>query len=208
MENMEKISWQIWNKDGFGRDLLIGGLLFYVPVINLLLLGYYGIWVRKLVLKEGFDLPEWRDGRAILNELGRVIVPFLAWIILPLVLAGLLVWAMGGLLNFIHLGWFAATVAFLPLALLALLCPLALISSLLRLYKRNSLREALMVQEILQDTLRNLKPALFPTFQFFGIISLGWPLLGFAAFTATLPFLAQLILVMSRREDDLKSPEY
>jgi len=208
MENMEKISWRIWNIEGFGKALLIGGLLFYIPVINLLMLGYYGMWTRNLVLKKGMDLPEWRDGRAILNELLRVMGPYLLWVILPLALAGLLVWAIGGILSFLGLGIFAKTVAWLPVAVVALLAPLAFTVSLVRLYRSNNLKSALAVPEVLQATLQHLKASLFPLLQYYGILVLGWPLFGFAAFLGTLPLLAQLILITTRQDEDLKSEAY
>lgn len=204
MENMEKISWRIWDSEGFGRALLIGGLLFYVPVINLLLLGYYGIWVRRLVLREGMDLPEWRDGKAILNELGRVILPYLVWVVVPLALAGLLAWAVAGILNFLHLSIFAVTVAWLPVAIVSLLSPVALTVSLVRLYRSGSIRDSLMVMDILQTTLQNLKRAFFPVMVFYGILAVGFPLLGFSSFLAPPPLLAHLIVLIDKRDEDLK----
>ena len=208
MENMEKITWRIWESEGIGKALLIGGLLFYIPVINFLLLGYLGCWAAKLVRREGFDLPEWRDGRSIFQETVKVIGPFAAWVLLPCVLAGLLVWALVGLLGFLNLDIFAATVAWLPFAIVAVLSPPAFTVSLIRLYGSGSLRTAFRVPEILHEVLHYLRPSLFPLFQFYGIIMIGWPLLGFAAFLAALPLLAQLILVMRNATDSLNSPGF
>ncbi|HSH08948.1 MAG TPA: DUF4013 domain-containing protein [Oceanipulchritudo sp.] len=208
MENMEKISWRIWSSEGFGKALLIGGLLFYIPVINLLMLGYYGVWVQKLVQKKGMDLPEWRDGRAILNELLRIIGPYLLWVVVPFALAGLLVWAVSGMLSFLGLGFFTKTVAWLPVAVVAILSPLAFTVSLVRLYRANNLKAALAVPEVLQGMLQHLKASLFPILQYYGILVLGWPLFGFAAFLGTLPLLAQLILIINRHDEDLKNEAY
>jgi hypothetical protein len=208
MENMEKITWRIWESEGIGKSVLIGGILFYIPVINLLLLGYYGCWVRKLVLRQGMALPEWRDGRAIVLEAARVIGPFAAWVLLPILLAGLLVWALVGLLVFLHMGIFAGTLAWLPLALVALLSPPAFTVSLIRLYKGPGLREAFQIPEILHEVVHHLKDCLFPLLQFYGILALGWPLIGFASFLAVLPLLAQLILITRNATDSLNSGEF
>ena len=208
MDNREKLTWRIWQSEGMGKALLIGGLLFYVPVLNLLLLGYLGRWARQLILRQGADLPEWHGGRALLEELGRVIVPVLVWVVLPFLLAGVLCWALGGLLIWLHLGFFARTVALLPLALVALLSPVALVSALVRLYKTDSLRQALDVNAILQGLARQIRRALFPLFQFYGIMALGWPLAGFAFFLAALPLLAQLVLAQRESDEDLKSPVF
>ena len=208
MENMEKITWRIWESEGFGKALLIGGVLFYIPVINFVLLGFYGCWFRQLLARRGLQLPEWRDGQSIFDELRRTIVPFAVWVLLPLLLAGLLVWAIASLLGLLGLGLFAHTVAWLPLALVALLSPCAFCVSLMRLYRGKGLRHALDIGQVLQQVFHNLKGALFPLFQFYGILLVGWPLLGFAAFLGTMPLLAQLVLVYGHHEEDLKSTEY
>ncbi len=205
MENMEKITWRIWQSEGFNKALLIGGLVFYVPIINLVLLGYYGCWVRQLVRNEGIDLPEWRNGKAILEEAIRVLAPFLVWVFLPVLLASLLVWSISGMLNLLYLGLFARTVAYVPLAVVAVLSPLAFTTSLICLYKSGSLKTALNLQLILPATLQSLKQAIFPLFLYFGILAIGWPLVGFASFAATLPLLAQLILILREKDHDFTS---
>ena len=208
MENMEKLTWRIWESPGMGKALLIGGLLFYIPVINLLLLGYLGVWVQQLVGRKGMSLPEWREGQRIVQAFIRVIIPFAVWVLLPWALAGLLVWALAGLLLFLHLQLFAGTLAWIPLALAAILSPPAFMLSLIRLYRNNNLRDALAVPEIIQELLQKLRGCLFPLFQFYGICAVGWPLLGFAVFLASLPLSAQLLIVLRRTHDDLKSDEF
>jgi hypothetical protein len=205
MENMEKITWRIWESDGFNKALLIGGLVFYVPVINLVLLGYYGCWARQLVRNEGMDLPEWRNGRAILEETIRVLAPFMVWVALPLLLASLLVWALAGMLNLLYLGIFARTVAYVPLALAAVLSPVVFTASLICLYRTDSIKAALDLQVILPATMQSLRQAAFPLFVYFGILAIGWPLVGFAAFAATLPLMAQLILILREKDHDFTS---
>lgn len=205
MEKWEKVTWRIWNAEGFGRILLIGGLLFYIPFLNLILLGYYGLWARRLIRQEGFALPEWAEGRAILEELGRVILPFLVWVGIPFFMAGLLVWSLSGLLNLLHMGLFALTLAWLPLTAVALLSPPALMASLMRLYKEDSLHESMDIPRILQSVLRHFRSCLFPLIQFYGILLLGWPLIGFAVLLATLPLTAHLVLVFRDASGDLKS---
>jgi hypothetical protein len=205
MENREKVTWRIWQSEGMGRCLLIGGLLFYVPLINLLLLGYYGQWAKRLILGQGMELPEWSDGRGLLGELGRVIIPALVWLALPLLLAGLLCWGLAGLLDFLYLGFFARTLAWVPVALVAVLAPPAMVLALIRLYRRDSLRDSLDVPGVLHLTIRHLKGCLFPLFQFYGLLAVGWPVIGFAAFLGVLPLLAQLILVLRGADGDLHS---
>lgn len=178
-----------------GRALLIGGIIAYIPLVNLLLLGYYGRWVSRLVRQEGMALPEWSEGRPLLEELVRVILPALVWLLVPLLIAGLLSWSLFGIFEFLHLGFFAPTLSMLPIALVAVLSPPAMVLSLVRLYRTDAIRESLDVPRIFREVIRRLRSCLFPLFQFYGILALGWPLAGFAGFLAALPLLAQLVLV-------------
>lgn len=205
MENAQKLTWRIWESKGMGRALLIGGLLAYVPIINLLLLGYYGQWIRQLVRGEGMELPDWADWRQLVRETLVVLIPVLVWGFLPTVLALILVWALAGILAFLHLGFFAVTVAWLPMALALMFVPVAVSLSLIRLYSGDSLRPALDPAAILHGVLDRFRDCLFPLFQYYGILVLGWPLIGFAAFLAVLPLHAQLVLVFRKSDEDLKS---
>jgi hypothetical protein len=206
MENMEKVTWRIWESPGIGRALLIGGLLFYVPLINFVLLGYYGLWARRLILREGMDLPEWGEGRKVFEELGRVILPVLVWLVIPFGLAGILGWAFAGLFDLLFLDVFAATISWIPVAIVALVAPPCLMEALIRLYRNNSIRDSLDIHGVLHSTINRLRRCLFPLLQFYGILAVGWPLLGFAAFLATLPLIAQLILVLRPKDTGLQNP--
>lgn len=208
MENTEKLTWRIWESPGIGRSLLIGGLIFYVPLLNFLLLGYYGCWARRLILRKGMALPEWADWKEIIEELVRVIVPVLVWLVVPFALAGVLGWAFAGLFDILYLDIFAATVSWLPVALVALAAPPCLAASLIRLYKGNSIRDSLDVPRVLHFAINRLRRCLFPMLQFYGILAVGWPLIGFAAFLATLPLLAQLVLVMRPMDSGLPSDSF
>lgn len=207
MENMEKITWRIWELEGLGRALLIGGLLFYVPLLNLVLLAYYGQWIQRLALRRGLALPEWQDGRQLLADFIRILAPAAVWLLAPALIAGLLLWAVSGLFQWLYLGFFTATLplVWIPVSVVAVFSPPAFTLSLMRLYRTENLNAALDVADILQSVLRHLRRCLFPLFQFYGILAIGFPLLGFAAFLAALPLFAQLVLVFSQEEDGLKN---
>jgi hypothetical protein len=205
MDNSQKLTWRIWESPGMGKALLIGGLLAYVPLINLLLIGYYGRWAKRLIRGEGMELPQWQDGRALLEELGKVIIPWLVWLFVPFLIAGLLSWAISGLFHFMYLGFFASTLAWIPLAVVAMAAPPAMVLALVRLYRRDSLSDSLDVAGILQQVTRRFRACLFPLLQFYGMLAIGWPLIGFAGFAATLPLIAQLVLVFRDADGDLQS---
>lgn len=200
MENPEKLSWRIWEQEGMGRALLIGGLLSYVPVVNLILLGYWSLWVRRLVRREGAELPEWREAREMLRELVRLLPLLLVWLVIPGILALALAVALIGLLEFMHLELFAYTLGLAPLTVAALLIPPAVVVSVVRLERGGEMREAIWPGDVIGDVLRAGREGLFPMVRFYGWVLLGWPLIGFAVFAAALPMLAELVLIYGKRK--------
>ncbi len=195
MENREKITWGIWRQEGFGRALLIGGLLSYIPVINLLVWGYFADWVGRLQRREGPELPEWRDGRRILRELVRILPLFVLWVFGPVLLGWLATVLLVSLFDFLHLGFFSYSLAIAPLMVAAALIPPAFLVALLRMNRSGQLRDGLLPVEVVREVLGKAGEVLFPLIQFYGILILGWPLFGFAFFLAALPLFAQLVLI-------------
>lgn len=183
-----------------GRALLIGGLLSYVPVVNLLVLGYWSLWLRRLVRREGAALPEWREFREMVGELVRLLPVLLVWLVIPGFLAVVLSVALVGLLEFMHLELFAYTLGFAPLTVAALLIPPAVVVSVVRLERGGDMREALWPGEVVGQVLRGGREGLFAMVRFYGWVLLGWPLIGFAVFAAALPMLAELVLVYGKRK--------
>jgi hypothetical protein len=201
MDKREALTWQIWRMDGMGRALLVGGLLGYIPLINLVLVAYYAVWARRLIRREGVGLPEWTDGRGLLEEGVRVLPSFLVWVFLPMVLAGLATAGVMSLFHLLFLGFLAPTLGALPLMVVAVLAPPAFVLSLIRLHDSGSVSRALDLAGIFRTVIRQLRECLFPLLQFYGILVIGWPLAGFAAFLATLPLIAQMVLVLREAED-------
>ncbi|NBD37386.1 MAG: DUF4013 domain-containing protein [Verrucomicrobia bacterium] len=195
MENREKISWGIWRQEGFGRALLIGGLLSYIPVLNLLVWGYFADWAGRLQRREGPQLPEWKDGRRIVQELVRILPLFLLWVLAPLLLGGLLTLLLIGLFDVLQLDFFAYSLGLAPMAVVAAFVPPAFVVALLRMNRTGQLRDGLTPAEIVREVLGKAPEVFFPLIQFYGILALGWPLFGFAFFLGALPLIAQMVLV-------------
>ena len=93
----------------------------------------------------------------------------------------------------------------IPLVFVAIISPVAMVSAMMRVYHSGNRKDAFAVYEVMREVIPRLKASLFPLLQYFGILALGFPLIGFAVFLGTLPLLAQLVLVFRQTDADLKS---
>lgn len=197
MDNLENISWKIWQSEGFGGRLLIGGLLFYVPLFHFLLLGYFGLVARSLVRGEGLRLPEWRSGSDIFEESVRLFLPALLWLFAPILVGILFAWFMASAFSLVGLVFFARTLALLPLSAALLAGPLLYGVAMFRYYRSDNIQQAFAYRNVVQTALRLARRALFPLAAFYGACFLGFPLLGFVVFAGALPLIAQLRLLLN-----------
>jgi hypothetical protein len=200
MDNGDDLTWRIWQAEGMGKALLIGGILFYIPLVNLLLLGWWGLWIRRLSSRRGGELPDWADWRAILKETVRLMPLFVVGVALPVGVASVLVWGLGGLLKWLSMDFFAATLAWIPMTAVAVLVVPVFVVSLNRLNRGSALKTALNVPDTTRVALAQVRGWLFPVLQFFGLLLLGWPVLGFAVSAGMPVLLAQLSLQLRRAE--------
>lgn len=206
MDSSDQLTWRVWQAEGMGRGLLIGGLLFYIPIVNLLLVGYWGLWIRRLEERRADALPDWADWREILEETARLVPIFLAVVVLPFLGAGLLVWALQAVLEFISLDLFATSLALAPVAAVALLAVPAYCLAVMRRNRTESLVEALEVRALARVLLSRHRRWLPPVLQFFGLLLVGWPVLGFAAFLGTGVVLGHLVLQFKSAESGARAP--
>lgn len=196
MDKREELTWQIWRMDGMGRTLLIAGLISFIPILNIILAGYYALWTRRLLDGERLDLPDWAEWRAMLDELVRTFPIFLFWGLFPWALAAIAALGIYGAFDFLFLDPLAYTLGFIPLSAAAVLVPPAIVQALILCHREGHWRAGLDLQAVIQPLVRRARALLFPLLQYYGILLLGWPLLSFTAFLATLPLIAQLLLVL------------
>ena len=206
MDTSDQLTWRIWQAEGMGRGLLIGGLLFYIPIANLLLLGYWGLWIRCVEERRAEALPDWTDWRAIVEETGRLLPIFLGVVVLPLLGAGGLVWMLQAVLDWVSLDLFATSLAWAPMAAVALLAGPACCLAILRRNRTDSLAQALDVRVLSRVVLARYRRWLPPVLQFFGLALVGWPVLGFAVFLGMAAVLGHLVLVFKPSESRSPAP--
>ncbi len=190
MPNFEEISQRIMADKRFASKLLVGGLISFVPILNIVILGYlqeYTLQIRKsgnLVLP---SLERWW------LRLGKLFVEGLLLFVLLMafsLVAGAIGWSLYNLASFILFGllssflqgWLDAFFRLLPVGLPLLLAPPCSAAALYLYQSRNNIQDLLRLDAILRMLLAGWKSIIFPSLFFVGLMIVGAPLYGFAFF--------------------------
>jgi len=177
---------------GFWGKLLIGGLLSFVPIVNIFAFGYL-YRVSRSVRKLGEPvLPAWGDWSNLFMDGLRFAVVWLAYWLLPLVIAAGLAWLMA----LIGLGALS-NLFFLSVLLIS---SVLFSSALYRYNMRKDFKDLLDVALIARMTWMEFPRLLIPAFVFLGIFAFLLPFYGFALFAGFL----LLITYMSLRYRSLE----
>lgn len=171
----------------FWVTLLIGGLLSFVPIVNIFAFGYL-YRLSRAVRKSGQPvLPAWQDWQGLFMDGLRFAVVWLAYWLLPILVAAGISWLM----TRFYLG--ALTNVFF--VAVALFSTVLFSSALYRYNMRKEFKDLLDVVLIVRMTWMELPCSIIPALVFLGTFALLLPLYGFAFFGG---FLA-LITYMSLR---------
>lgn len=173
----EEILRSLLRQPGLWQKLLVGGLLSFIPVVNLFAFGYL-YRVSRSVRRAGRPvLPDWRLGsnwRGLFVDGLRFAVVWLAYWLLPILLALLISWLMA----LVFLGALA-NVVFIS----AVLYATALFSSALYRYNmREEFKDLLDLNLIFRMTWMELPRLLIPVFFFLGLVFWLLPFYGFPLF--------------------------
>ena len=170
----EEVFMRLIRQPGFWLKLLIGGLLSFVPIVNILAFGYLYRLSSQIRRTGQISLPEWTDWRALFFDGLRFGVVWLSYCLLPILIISLLSGALGSL------GLVA--ISYLVLSLTFLISPVLFSSALYRLQMRSDFKDLLDVPLIIRMTYMELPRFVIPAFVFIGIFALSAPLYGFAVY--------------------------
>lgn len=175
----------ILQKPGIWQKLLIGGLLSFIPVINLLAFGYLMRVCRECRRQGVVLLPEWTDWKGLFRNGLRFALVWLFYWLLPIYA----VFLLGGLLELVGLGLLRPALQIAGLiAGSVFLC-----AGLYRFQRHATLREN--VQDLLEVFLilrmaRGLFPSvLVAVLAAVGLAAIFWPFYGLAFFFSLLPLI-------------------
>ena len=159
---------------GFWVKFLIGGLLSFVPIVNIFAFGYL-YRSSRLVRKSGQPaLPAWNDWSGLFLDGLRFAVVWLVFWLLPILLASLIAWLM----PLVYLGALSS-IFFLTSVLLS---TVLFSSALYRYNMRRNFKDLLDLLLILRMTGMEMPRLILPGFAFLGFLVLLQPFYGFAIF--------------------------
>ena len=174
MPIFEEVANRLIKLPGLGVNFLIGGLLSFVPIVNVFAFGYLYRLSRAVRRSGQPALPAWNDWSGLFLDGLRFAVIWLVFWFLPILLATLIAWLM----PFIYLG--ALTGIFFLTSVL--LSTLLFSSALYRYNMRRNFKDLLDLMLIFRMTRMELPRLILPGFVFLGFLVLLQPFYGFAIF--------------------------
>lgn len=173
----EEVFKRLMQLPGFWVKLLIGGLLSFVPIINLFAFGYLYRMSRAVRQSGQATLPDWpalSDWPALFIDGLRFAVVWLSYWLLPVLLAGGVSW---------FLDWLSLDVLAYLFCLTAILFFNLLFSAALyRYHMRKDFKDLLNLGLILRMTCKELPRQIIPSVLFLGLFAWLLPLYGIAFF--------------------------
>lgn len=179
MPSLEAVCGRLFGRPGWVPKALWGGLLSFVPILNLLALGYLIEYTQRLRRFGEWELPEWRDQnfpnlladglRAFIIFLGYVGVPLLAGWLLSLIFDTLTIGLLGIISHF-------------PLAIAGFIAPFLFLSAMHAYLTDGIFADAWQFRSIINRARKFWPRLALPVIAFWGIFLLAIPLYGLSFF--------------------------
>lgn len=212
MPSFEEISHRIIADKRFANKLLVGGLICFVPVLNIVILGYLQDYARQIRQSGNVQLPSlerwWmRTGYYFMEGLAL----FVLLAIFSLA-AGVIGWFISSTLGLLFTGLLSPIInsflieifRLLPIGLPLLLAPPCSAAALYLYQGRNNIQDMLRLDAVLRMLCASWKSLLFPCLSLVGIMIVGAPLYGFAFFLGFSLVLAYFTILFGVLEKERK----
>ncbi|MEN8662478.1 MAG: DUF4013 domain-containing protein [Lentimonas sp.] len=170
----EEVFMHLIRQPGFGLKLLIGGLLSFVPIMNIFAFGYLYRLALHIRNTGEITLPEWNDWRALFLDGLRFAVVWLSYWFLPVVI----IYMLSRALDPVGLG----AISHLVLSITFLIASILFCSALYRLQMRSDFKDLLDIQLIARMVHMEFQRFVIPALVFLGISALSYHLYGFTLF--------------------------
>ncbi len=202
MPSLDQFCRHFFQRPGIGRTLLLGSLLSFIPLVNLLACGYLWRSARRVKGKQ-LDLADWSELPGLFVDGVRFAILFILYGVLP-ALAGWLLALAVGFVTFGFLGW----LSFVFVSAGLIVGPILFANAVYANARRKAWLCLLDWREVALLA-RNSAPSLvIPTLALWGFVFLGAPLYGFAFFCGILIYLSFSLLVIRSREPDDSAQRY
>lgn len=174
------------------QKILIGGLLMFIPIVNLFALGYLYRFASGIHASGRIKLPSWDNwGQLFLDGL-----IFLGVILLYGFIPFLIGWGLSliiVMITFGFLGWFPL----IPLSIVAVVVPSLILGGILPIMDGKGFLALLRSGTHLKSLLKGWKLLLLANLTFIGLQFIGLPLYGFAFFVGFLLLIPYTLFVLS-----------
>lgn len=194
MPSFESILERIFSDRRFLTTLLIGGLLCFVPILNIFAFGYLYAYAKQVSQRGDFSLPQWKAWDRMFIDGLRFLILWLLFLVLPLALVA----SVGALLTLILHG-LGSPVAYMMLSVAYLFVPVWFVVMLHRYQRRERLVDLKIQTPGLDEVFALLKKLWLPLLAMAGVMVLGAPLYGFALFAVHVFFLPYALLLVVGR---------
>ena len=179
MPSLEAVCGKLFGRPGWVPKALWGGLLSFVPILNVLALGYLVEYTLRLRRLREWELPEWRDQNFpnLFLEGLRALLILLAYVGVPL-FAGWLLSEIVELLTFDLLG----IVSHFPLAFAGFVSPFLFLSGIHSYLSDGLFSDAWQIRTVITNSKKFWPRLAIPVIAFWGIFLLAIPLYGLSFF--------------------------
>jgi hypothetical protein len=217
MPSFEEICVKVFRDDRFALKALVGGALGFVPVVNLLVFGYFVSAARSIRETGQLGLPDWEDAIKRWERLamdGLVFFIVSGIVFLFILSAGMGMYFAQRLVLPIFSGFRLLSVAdavlqsasgllaYLPYALALLLTPAIATAALSVHLRTGEFQDYLRLDLIFRALQGGWQRLVLPSFAFMGLMLLGTPLFGFAFFLGFAPILTYTTIVFLILENE------
>ncbi|MFT4900994.1 MAG: hypothetical protein ACI81V_000261 [Lentimonas sp.] len=182
----EEVFINLIRQPSFLGKVLIGGLLSFVPLVNILAFGYLYRFARRTRRMGQLSLPEWTDWRGLFFDGLRFTVVWLIYWAAPVFIAFLL----GELLEAIHFG----ALSYLLFGSVFILASIVFCAALYRLQTRSDFKDLLDLPLILNMSMQGSSRFAVPAIVFFGLFAWAGPLYGVSLFAGFIFMIAHSVL--------------
>lgn len=200
MRDIEQVCRKIFSDPQFVTKFLIGGLLSFIPIVNILVLGYlyrYGQQVRD---RDDLILPEWGDWQRLIIDGLRFLVILALFFALPVALG----WLLSGMLILVLGLMGLGVLAYVPLGLALFVSPSLTVGALYQYQCRRKFEDLARLDVLFGMMKAGLSRMILPALAFTGLLLVGAPLYGFALFLGFIVIIAYYTSIFLHLEKEGK----
>ena len=191
MSTSEKILNEIFDDSRWVQKILIGGLLSFIPIVNLFVFGYITRYAHSVGATHSYKLPEWDDWGTLLKEGLHFFIVSLLYFLMPLGIA--MIFAM--ILGVISLG----LLCWLPVSIVYFASPPIILAVIHRLDGKMNWKVLINLGAHLEVYAATWKRFIFPTLALIGLQVFAFPLFGFTFFLGFVPYTAYATHIFTSR---------